>query len=187
MLKYLFAKHSAQSSQETPTGAVEFSYHKDSAIQALLAGFLMAAVVEATVIHILLAMWNHWVATAATLSTVWFGLQVVAQIRAVSMRPILIHNETLVLRNGAFDIAEIPFENIASVMVTSESPDGDTVEIQPFNVTFPATHNVIVRLKQPTAGTILNRSSRDFQVALIALDTPDEFARLVNESIPAKE
>ena len=70
MLKFLFAKPSEisldQKWLDVPENAEVFTYHKKSAGRALLSGLILAAVSGATAIHVLLSMWNHWVAGVAT-------------------------------------------------------------------------------------------------------------------------
>ncbi|MEM7453384.1 MAG: hypothetical protein AAF456_03410 [Planctomycetota bacterium] len=186
MLKYLFANSSAVRAKEIPDDAEVFTYHEKSAIQALLGGFMMAAFVEATVLHILLAYWNHWIALVATLSTVWVVFQIVAQIRAAAMRPVFIADNKLVLRNGAFDLATIPLDRIATVDVTIHDPDYDDSEPKPLHVSFPASHSVVVTLTEPAQATILNRRQRDFQIALIAIDDADRFATSIETHLQSR-
>ena len=119
MLKYLFVKPAGVSSDrrwlDVPQDAEVFTYHQKHAGQALLGGLILAAIVEAAGVHLLISMWNHWVALAATLATAWFGLQVIAQIRAMGMRPIYIDQGHLILRNGAFDLADIAISQVDSI------------------------------------------------------------------------
>ena len=180
MLKYLFAKKPQDRWLDVPPGAAVFTYHQENALRALLSGLLVVAFVEAAALHLLLAMWNHWVALAATLSTAWAALQIIAQIRAVGLRPIYVHQGKLMLRNGAFDIAEIGLDQIKHVEATSKdivTADGDP---KPLNVSFPASPNVVLRLHAEAEATILNRSRRPFQIALLAMDDPTSFVEYVH-------
>ena len=186
MLKYLIASSTKVRAQETPKEAVSFSYHQKTGIQALLSGLLMAALVEAVVLHILIALWNHWVALLATLSTVWVALQILAQIRVVGMRPIYIAGDEIVLRNGAFDIARLPIQNISQLEITprtdASSPDG----LKPLHVTFPANSNIRIQLAKPMTATILNRQRREVDCVLLALDQPNEFADYLRPKLEAQ-
>jgi len=170
MLKYLLAKPKNGPWLDLPQGADAFSYHQESGLRALLSGFLLVAIMEATVLHFLLAIWSHWIAIAATLSTVWLILQIISQIRAVGLRPIYIANNRLVLRNGAFDIAKIDIEQIESIDASAKDVDIEVDQLKPFNVCFPASHNVVLILKSPAQGIVFNRRKRDFQIALLAID-----------------
>ncbi|MDA7859056.1 hypothetical protein N9B12_00780 [bacterium] len=181
MLEFLWRNQSENKTDSVPTGATCFSYHQSTGIRALLCGFLVVALVEATTIHILLSFVNHWLALAATLATVYFALQVIAQIRAVGMQPMYVHDETLKLRNGAFDIARVPVAEIATVELTSRNIDETGSGHKPLNVTFPAGHNVIVKLNKPNTCTILNRSTREFDLALLAIDNAKEFKSYIGK------
>ena len=194
MLKYLIAKPVAAKSDDAmsagnenfldvPRDATVFTYHKKNAGRALLGGILMASLVEATIVHILISMWNHWVALAATLASIWFALQTLAQMRAVGLRPIYVHQEKLMLRNGAFDLVEIDVSQIASIERSTREVKPGSGELKPLNVGFPASHNVVVRLKQPTEATILNRKKRDIQIALVAVDDPNRLVDLIQQQM----
>lgn len=192
MLKYLFVKPAGVSSDrrwlDVPQDAEVFTYHQKHAGQALLGGLILAAIVEAAGVHLLISMWNHWVALAATLATAWFGLQVIAQIRAMGMRPIYIDQGHLILRNGAFDLADIAISQVDSIEKSIKDFNREKGQLPPLNVGFPATHNVVLRLKEPLEAKILNRKKRDFQIALLAIDDADQFVETIRQQLTsAKE
>ena len=187
MLKYLFISGETKDCSKTHANSKAFSYHKKSALRALLSGFLMAAFVEATVLHILLWNWSHWLATAATVSSVVVGFQIAAQIRAVGIRPIRCGVDKVFLRNGAFDLAEISYDQIASIQATTRAVEVDAGSLKPLHVCFPAFHNTVLTLKGPAEAKILNRKQRNFQIALLALDDVDAFVHLIEEQIAANE
>ncbi len=190
MIKYLFAKPLRSSSDQEwldmPIEATVFTYHKKHAARALLGAILLAATIEATVIHILFSMWNDWIAWIATVSTAYFGLQIIAQIRATAMRPIYILPPHIHLRNGAFDLADISICQVASVEKSLREVKPNLKELKPLNVSFPASHNVILRLKEPAEAKILNRSTRNFQIALLAIDEPDTFVEMIRNHLQTK-
>ena len=119
MLKYLFAQPTERSTDgewlDVPPGAEVFPYHREHGLRVLLFGLILVAVVEATALHWLISLWSHWLAVAATLTSVWLILQILAQIRAIGLRPIYIDQGQLFLRNGAFDIAHLPLADIESI------------------------------------------------------------------------
>lgn len=187
MLKYLFAKPAGVSSDpgwlDVPEGAKVFTYHQKHAGQILLGGLILAAIVEAAAVHVLISMWNHWVALAATLATVWFGLQVIAQIRAIGMRPMYIDGGRLMVRNGAFDLADIAISQIVSIEKSMKEIKSEKGQLPPLNVGFPATHNVVLRLKEPMEAMILNRKKRNFQIALLAIDDADRLVETIRKQL----
>ncbi|MCH2180626.1 MAG: hypothetical protein MK108_01350 [Mariniblastus sp.] len=187
MLKYLFLKPSDDSPSgpwlEVPPEADVFTYHREHAGRALLFGLILAAIIEATALHWLISLWSHWLALAATVTTVWLILQILAQIRAVGLRPIYINQGHLILRNGAFDLADVPVSQIESIEKSSREPNCEKGDLAPLNVSFPASHNIIMRLKEPAEATLLNRKKRDFQIALLAIDEGERLVETVDNQL----
>lgn len=187
MLKFLFARPSEiswdQKWLDVPEGAEVFTYHKKSAGRALLSGLILAAVAEAAAIHVLLSMWNYWVAWAATLTTAWFVLQVIAQIRAMGIRPMYVHSGNFRIRNGAFDLADVPISQIASIQRSTKEVKSEGDQFPPLNVGFPASHNVVITLTEPLKAKILNRKKRDFQTALLAIDDVDRLVDVIQKQM----
>ena len=131
----------------------------------------------------MISLWSHWLALAATVTTVWLILQILAQIRAVGLRPIYINQGHLILRNGAFDLADVPVSQIESIEKSSREPNCEKGDLAPLNVSFPASHNIIMRLKEPAEATLLNRKKRDFQIALLAIDEGERLVETVDNQL----
>ena len=142
---------------------------------------MFAAIIEAATLHLLLSMWNHWIAVAATVSSLWFGLQIMAQIRSIAMRPIYIEQGCITLRNGAFDLAKIPISKIFSIEKLTAALKSNKGALPPLNVGFPATRNVVLKLKEPLEATRLNRKKREFQVAYLAIDDADRLIAALSQ------
>ena len=187
MLKYLFVKPAGVSSDpgwlDVPQDAEVFTYHQKHAGQALLGGLILAAIVEAAGVHLLISMWNHWVALAFTLTSVWLVLQIIAQIRAMGMRPMYIDRGRLMVRNGAFDLADIAISKMVSIEKSMKEIKSEKGQLTPLNVGFPATHNVVLRLKEPMEAMILNRKKRNFQIALLAIDDADRLVETIRKQL----
>lgn len=182
MLKYLFHRSSGSRFPDTPDGAEKFTYHKRSGIKALLFALLLAAIVETVVLHYFLAMWNHWIALVATASSVWVVLQVLAQIRAIGMRPVFIDDGVLCIRNGMYELSRIPLSAIERVTVTGKDAEAGDSQMKPLHCCVPAGHNVIVYLNQQQEATLLYGKRRPFQAALLAIDEPQRFAEALSVS-----
>ncbi len=169
---------------EVPAGSVVFSYHRKSAMGAILMAFLMAATVEMTVVHYFLMMWNRWVAWVATLSSLWVVLMLVGQVRAIRCRPIFIQQGSVWLRNGMYELATIEPSNIKKVDMTSKTPVQIMDEEKPLNCCFPAGHNVVITLKKPREATLPFGQQRPFRVALVFVDEPRRFVARLSEQLP---
>ncbi|MEM6262204.1 MAG: hypothetical protein AAGI38_06840 [Bacteroidota bacterium] len=116
---YLFSRPKKQ----TKTG-VEFTYYKKSGIKMIVAALLFLLVFETFVVHVLVAKWQTEVAWTLSLLGTYTMLQVMAILRSMNRRPILIDPESkkLILRYGFGCQATIPLSSIAKI-----EPYGDQV------------------------------------------------------------
>ena len=104
LLQYLLKNPFRPIPVDVPAGVDVFTSHTRSGVRAILIALIIVVIVEMTALHYFLALWNHWVAWVATLSSLWVALTVIAQIRAVACRPIYVTDESLCLRNGMYDL-----------------------------------------------------------------------------------
>ena len=92
-----------------------FSYHKKSGYGSVVAGILVAMLIEVIALHALLWMWNPalaWVMTALGLyGFVWL----IGDWRAVYLRPVSVEKDALVVRIGLRWTVRVPFETIDAV------------------------------------------------------------------------
>ena len=188
LLKYLFLAPSSkglpgQRWLDVPQDAEVFTYHRKNAGRALLAGLIVGSVFEATAVHVLISVWSHWAALAATFASAYFGFQVLAQIRAIGMRPMYVHQGRLAMRNGAFELADIALSQIESIARSTKEVEPESGSLPPLNVGFPANHNVVIRLKQPADATVMNLKKRQFQTALLAIDDSERFVGTIQKQI----
>ncbi|MGI9519023.1 MAG: hypothetical protein ACR2NP_18365 [Pirellulaceae bacterium] len=179
MFQYLLRNPGKPIPVDAPPGAEIFFYHQKSGMRAILFALVMAGIVEMTALHYFLSLWNHWVAWTATLSTLWVVLTILAQMRAVGCRPILVTDDHLNVRNGMYDLAEIPRSAIERVEVTGRDPKKDSTQDKPLPGCIPVSHNVIVWLNKSLEATLLYGKKRDFQVALLFVDDPQRLASLL--------
>ena len=171
MLSYLIGNVPSDSPTDS-TKAEAFYYYQKSAIKSLLFAFLLAAVVETTAVHVLVAMWSHWAAWLLTLSSLWVVVTIVAQIRAIGQRPILLTAGSIILRNGMYELVTIPRATIVSIEKTNDLPVAEDGQPKPLHACFPATPNLLIRLTQPQTATLMYGVQRPFQTAAIFVDEP---------------
>ncbi len=121
-----------------PVGSRAFSCHRQNGFLAL-SGVIMALLpIETAVIHVLVAQWSPVAAcvlTAISLYTLaWFA----GNTRAVVLNPLLVDNETLTVRWGAFFEEVIPLDAIARIDTNKpDIPKGQLMDMgtmgsQPF-------------------------------------------------------
>ena len=155
---------------ETPLDANIFSYHRSSGMTALLLVGVLIVTIEIAAVHILIAMFSHPLAWLASASSLYVGLLIVAQTRAIRSRPIYLHGQELHIRNGMFDLMTIKLNNIAAVTASSRCENDPKRKL---NATVPATHNVIVSLKEPTKANLLYGQTKMVDSILLHVDEPD--------------
>lgn len=127
----------------------EFSYHRDSGTIALLSAFAFLILIETTAVHLIIARWSELTAWILTALSLYSFLFLVAHIKAIIHRPHFVGTTEMVLRNGLFGTAHIPYNSIAAIEITSAEPETDGKHMKRF---FPfankENHNVIVHLHQ---------------------------------------
>ncbi len=102
-------------------GRNEFTYHRDSSVMILLGVFLFVLLIETFVVHLLLQGWSSLAAWILTILSIYTAFQLFAILKSISRRPILIGENMLFLKYGLFAEAEIPFDAIKSVELSSRS------------------------------------------------------------------
>ena len=160
---------------EVPTTATTFSYHRKSGMTALLLVGIMIMFVELAAVHMLLGMFSHLLAWLATFSSLYFGLLIVAQTRAIRSRPIYLDDGALHIRNGIFNLASIELENVRSVVATPRVFESEL----PLNACFPASHNVVLDLHSEGVANLLYGKKKVFGSVLLNVDDPQQFVELV--------
>lgn len=161
---------------ETPAGARTFSYHHDSGMTAMLLVTIVIVMVEIVSVHLLVAMLSHVLAWLATASSVYFAFFIVAQSRAIATRPLFVHDRKIHFRNGMVNQMVVDFEDIESVVASSIDPE-ESEDV--LDASFPASHNIIVRLKTRVKATILYGQSKQAKTILLHLDNPASFLELM--------
>ncbi|MGH9867035.1 MAG: hypothetical protein ACREAA_02575 [Candidatus Polarisedimenticolia bacterium] len=99
-----------------PAGAMAFSHHRRSAHAAIMLAFILILAVEGFGAHMLLRLWSGAAAWLFTLGTAYGALWLIADYRAVVLRPILVDDEGILIRAGFRCTLWIPRERLAGVV-----------------------------------------------------------------------
>lgn len=137
---------------------------------------IVIVMVEIVSVHLLVAMLSHVLAWLATASSVYFAFFIVAQSRAIATRPLFVHDRKIHFRNGMVNQMVVDFEDIESVVASSIDPE-ESEDV--LDASFPASHNIIVRLKTRVKATILYGQSKQAKTILLHLDNPASFLELM--------
>jgi hypothetical protein len=164
---YAFA--SWRRAPDVPRGARAFTLHRQSGV-ATLFGFLAGvSLIEAALVHLLVAQWSVTAAWVLTCLSVYGALWLAAVARSFVLRPLLVTADEIVLRAGLLWTVRIPFSSI-----TTERP-GALCDLR---VPILADPNVVLRLAEPAIARGVYGISRKVTTVEIGLDDPSAFIRL---------
>ena len=121
---FYYAFFSWRTRPADPAKHFAFSYHKKVGYAPLLAGILVAMLIEVIAVHALLWMWNPPLAWVMTALGLYGFLWLLGDWRAVLLRPISVEKDALVVRIGLRWTARVPFAAIASVRPVEGTPPG---------------------------------------------------------------
>lgn len=159
------------------------TYHRTGSPVLLMIVFLFLLAAETIVVHILLAMISETLAWIATALSVYFAIQILAHIKAVVLRPIVVTDNELLLRCGILGDAEIRLDNIEKIAISSGSADDDGAEIMLTPVGQLSQPNISIRLFEPV--TVYGVYGLEKHVSHIAftVDEPNRFLSEVERSV----
>lgn len=98
-----------------PSNALQtFAYHqlRDSTV---LIGLGLMLVMESIPIHFLLHQWQPWLAWLATISNIYVLLWLIADYRAMQLKPLELHADRLVIYQGLRASVTVKLEHILSI------------------------------------------------------------------------
>ncbi|MDH5400091.1 MAG: hypothetical protein OEX02_18210 [Cyclobacteriaceae bacterium] len=160
-----------------PVRENEYTYHKESGSLTLYITIVFLIAVETFVVHLLVMRWSTtaaWVFTGLSIYTI---IQVLAILKSLAVRPLVVDNDTLVLRYGFLNETEIPIEEIEQIEISSRelkkhlstrtlSPLGDL-----------ESHNLIITMKQEKELVGMYGIKKKFKVLSLYVDKPEDFKR----------
>jgi len=120
LLYYALFSWRARPTDATKHGA--FSYHKKNGYTTLLAGILVAMLIEMIVLHTLIGLGVPGRAWVVTVLSLYGMLWLLGDWRAVCLRPILVEKDALIVRIGLRWTVQVPFVAIASVRPVEAQP-----------------------------------------------------------------
>jgi hypothetical protein len=109
-----------RSAPHVPPGAIAFPVHRTSGAGAVHLALALAAAGEAAGVHVLVAHWSPRAAWLATALSIYAMVWLVGDLRALELRPVLLHGDVLLVRIGLRWRAEIP---LASIRAVCSGPD----------------------------------------------------------------
>ncbi|ASS76158.1 hypothetical protein CIG75_15240 [Tumebacillus algifaecis] len=101
--------------KQKPAKYRSFTYHRDSSIKALVIVFVLLALLEAVLMHLVIEIWSVTAAWIATASSLYAIVGLVGYYNSFKHCPILVSDDAVYLRIGFSSHTLIAKHNIASV------------------------------------------------------------------------
>jgi hypothetical protein len=98
-----------------PERASAFTHHRRSGHMAVVCAFVMVMAIEGLAIHLMLALWSGVAAWLLTVTTAYGALWFLADARATVLRPLLVDEESLLLRAGLRWTLRVPRDEVAAI------------------------------------------------------------------------
>ncbi|MEM6684870.1 MAG: hypothetical protein AAF617_03655, partial [Bacteroidota bacterium] len=161
----------------------EFSYHKESSSLALFFVLILIVGIEIVPIHILLAKWSEVAAWILTILSAYSGLQIFGYAKSLMKRPIVIENDTLILRYGIVQEAEIPLWDIKEITLSSKDLDKEEKIAKLSLLGELEGHNVLIETNNEHTLRGLFGSKKTFTKIAMHVDTPVDFKKYIEDLI----
>lgn len=166
---YAFA--SWRRTREVPPGARAFTLHEQSGAATLLGFLAGVSLMEAALVHLIIARWSvtvAWVLTAVSIyGAVWLG----AVARSFRVRPMLVTENEVVVRAGLLWTVRIPRDAVAIESAVS------TYDLK---VPLLAEPNVVLRLRTPRIAYGIYGLRRRVSTIAIQVDDASAFRSVLN-------
>lgn len=161
----------------------EFSYHKNGEATALFGVVIFLTVAETFITHILLLRWSHTAAWILTGFSIYAVVQIFSFLKSLSKRPVVIGEDSLLLRYGILNEAQIPLKDIAEIEFSSKTIDPIPLvrKISPLGDLI--SHNVMVHLKKEYQLNGLYGSKKNFTTLAFRVDDEDAFKECMRKSL----
>ncbi len=159
-----------------------FTSYKGNGILIVFGAILFLFLTETTAMHFLLISWNKTAAWIIFGLSLYSCLQLLAHIRAVKARPIIINNDSVEIHNGLAGDAMIDFANIEKIELNNKLPQGKQA-IKIALIKGLENHNCIIYLKRPIEVTKVFGIRRQTDTVLFFVDKPKEFINALEEKL----
>lgn len=103
---------------DVPEGAIGFAYHRYLA--PMIWVLLALQTIELSVVHLLVMLWTPTVAWVLLALSVWGALWIVALLKSLRLRPVLLTDKGVRVRAGLLIDVLVPFDRIAAVCGPSD-------------------------------------------------------------------
>lgn len=161
----------------------EFTHHKKSGTAVLFGLFIFMIGIETVAFHLLLARWNIVAAWVLTSLSIYTAIQIFGFARSLSKRPIVITDDSLNLKYGILNEAEIRLADIEHIELSRRPLDkaGLTQTLSPLGEF--ESHNVIIHLRKVNELIGVYGMRKKFRVIGMHIDNPKDFKEKIENAI----
>lgn len=156
-----------------------FTYHQRNAAPAILAAVLFLVLTELFGLHFLVALWSPLAAWILTAGSAYFALQVIAHLKAVLFRPIVLTEHELLLRCGLLGDARIPLTSIERIEPWGQPFPGQQGELRVAPAGKLLGPNVRLQLADSQIFHGIYGLEREGQVFFLEVDEPEQLIEAV--------
>ncbi len=163
------------------TQSNEFTNYKENASIAMTSAFLMVVFIETYAFHVFLQKWSTIAAWVLTGTSIYTAFMIIGHIKALWLRPSVITDEMLVLKNGLIADISIKLNEIDKVESCSKEIKSDTLKIGNLGI-FKETsnHNITIHFKTSQTIEKMYVFKEECDVLLIHMDEKNKFVKIVN-------
>lgn len=158
-----------------PAGSSAFTHHRRSGHAGIVLIFLLVMAAEGLAVHVLLLKWSALVAWLFTIGTAYGALWLIADYRATVLRPILVSDESILIRAGFRCLLRVPRACIAEVGRTKPAFGRESL-----NLTFLGTPTRWLTLSEPMLALGPYGFRRRVRAIGIEPDTAEAFHRILD-------
>ena len=157
-----------------------FTYHKTTQYPALFWVMFVSTVISTPVFHFFLMQWHEWIAWIVTGLTIYGLIWLYRDYSVIKHKPIVLLDETLLIRIGIRWKVDVDLSNIESV----ESSVSEEVEEEYTNISILATEkNIFINLHEPiVVEGIFGITKRTSKIALY-VDEVDIFIKYIKGNL----
>lgn len=165
--------------------ARSFSGYRESGILSTIYVLLFVMLVETIVLHILLSLWNIYVAWIITILSLYGCLVFFAHAKALTRRPHILGDKYLELKSGIFGYARITYTQIEKVEINDREAQEEEAAIT-HKLGFLQKlepHNLVLHLKSPAQAEQAYGLKKTYQNLQVFVDQKEKFKAALDEKI----
>jgi len=152
----------------------EFTYFRKNGIKELVGAFVFILIIETAVAHILINMWNPFIANLCSLSSIYLVVLLISIYKSTKSNPITINEreKSIDLKYGFLNHTIIKISDIQSIEKSRKNNDS-LMKLSAFK-DFDG-HNVIINLSNQATMNKLYGIQKKFESIGIYVDEPEKF------------